>query len=66
MITLMISLSVVVLICAALLIYYFAFYRRKYVPIKHKEYYEDKSVRRTYITLNGVMNGKEITYYPNN
>ena len=60
----MISLSVVVLICAALLIYYFAFYRRKYVPIKHTEYDEDKSVCRTYFTINGVMNGQEITYYP--
>ena len=36
--TLMISISVVVLISAALLVYYFAFYRKKYVPIKHKEY----------------------------
>ena len=63
--TLMILLSVVVLICAALLICYFAYYRRKYVPIKHTEYYEDKSVCRTYITINGVMNGQEITYYPN-
>ena len=61
----MISVSVVVLICAALLIYYFAYYRRKYVPIKHTEYYEDKSVSRTYFTINGLMNGQEITYYPN-
>lgn len=60
--TLMISISVVVLISAALLVYYFAFYRKKYVPIKHKEYYEDKSLCRTYVTINGVMNGQEITY----
>ena len=58
----MISISVVVLISAALLVYYFAFYRKKYVPIKHKEYYEDKSLCRTYVTINGVMNGQEITY----
>ena len=50
----LISICIVALICAALLLYYF--YRRKHIPITHKEYYEDKSVRRTYVTLNGVMN----------
>ena len=59
----LISICIVALICAALLLYYF--YRRKHIPITHKEYYEDKSVRRTYVTLNGVMNGQETTYYPN-
>ena len=59
------SIICVVIICTVLLVFYFAFYRRKYVPIKHTEYYEDKSVCRTYVTINGVMNGQEITYYPN-
>lgn len=58
----LISICIVALICAALLLY---FYRRKHIPITHKEYYEDKSVRRTYVTLNGVMHGQETTYYPN-
>ena len=37
----LISICIVALICAALLLYYF--YRRKHIPITHKEYYEDKS-----------------------
>ena len=28
------------IICTVLLVFYFAFYRRKYVPIKHTEYYD--------------------------
>lgn len=60
-----ISIICVVIICTVLLVFYFAFYRKKHVPIKHTEYYEDKSVCRTYVTINGVMNGQEITYYPN-
>lgn len=55
----LISICIVALICAALLLY---FYGRKHIPITHTEYYEDKSVRRTYVTLNGVINGQETTY----
>ena len=60
---LMISVSVVVLICAALLIYYFAYYRRKYVPIKHTEYYEDKSVSRTYFTITLIPQHYNLTLF---
>ncbi len=63
--TLIISMSIASLICVALLVFYFRFYRKKYVPIKHTEYYEDKSMSRTYTTINGVMNGQEVLYYPN-
>lgn len=63
--TLALSIICVVIISTALLVYYFAFYRKRDVPIIHKEFFDDKSVCRTYYTLNGVMHGQELIYYPN-
>ena len=46
-----ISIICVVIISTALLIYYFAFYRKKHVPIKHKEYYNVSVSALPYFSL---------------
>ena len=63
----MTTVLIVICVCAfcALAGISFWIYRKKYIPIKHTERYDDKIVKRIYMTINGVMNGQEMTFYPN-
>lgn len=57
---------IIICVCAVCVLAGISFwiYRKKYIPIKHTERYDDKTVKRTYTTINGVMNGLESTFYP--
>ena len=63
----MITEVIIICVCAVCVLAGISFwiYRKKYIPIKHTERYGNKAVKRTYTTINGLMNGQELTFYPN-
>ena len=58
------TLAIVAAIVALSIVVVFLYYRKYYMHIKRKEYYEDGNVKCEYYTLNGVKDGIENIYYP--
>lgn len=48
----------------AIVVLGFLYYRKHYVPIQKKAFYDDGALRRKYYLLNGVTNGEDTFYYP--
>lgn len=57
----LIVISVIVLCCIVTAV---LLYRKYYMHIKCKEYYENGNVKCEYYTINGIKDGTENIYYP--